>query len=169
MNKIFLAIVTSILFSYSCANKSKEPKMKVQINIVKKLDSDKFKRQKGTFYSANINLINNTDSVIHFWIMSCSWQDNWIFNYDNIRLYNDGCDKNIPKFMSMERGKTLNFNGIVQILDAFTIINQKDLLLGFVIIKEHEILGVTDFRSILIDKINTRQDIVWSETIKIKK
>jgi len=169
MNKIFLALIVSTLLSYSCTNKSNESKMKVQINVVEKLDPDKFKGQKGTFYSANINLINNTDSVTHFWIMSCSWQDNWIFNYDNMHLYNGGCDKNIPKLRHIERGQTLNFNGIVQILDTLTITNQKDLLLGFVIIKEPEILGVTDFKSVLIDKINNRKDIIWSDTFKINK
>ena len=143
--------------------------MKVQINIIDKLNPNGFKGQEGTFYSASIDIINNTDSVVRFWVMTCSWQDNWIFNTNTISLYNQGCDKNYPIVTQIPPGQKLTYYGIIHSIYALKQVKINDFKIGFALIKKHDILNMSDFRNVLLDKIKKRKDIVWSDSFKINK
>jgi len=147
----------------------KEPNMKVQINIKSKLNAKKIKEQKDTYYSINIDLVNNTDSIARFWIMSCSWQDNWIFNRNTVFFYIQGCDKNYPTIKQIEPGQKLTYNGIIQCKNNAKLNKETDIRLGFVLIKEHDVLKISDFKDVLINKIKKQKDIIWSEPFKIGK
>ena len=169
MNKIFLALCILMLIGTGCTSKRKEPCMKVQINITGKLNPNEFKGHGGVFYSICLDLINNTDSVTSFWVMSCSWQDNWIFNTDTVRFYSQGCDKNYPIVEKIEPGQKLTYDGVLHCLDTLNSINQTTIKIGFVLIKEKEFLETSDFRNVLTGKILERKDIIWSESIQIDR
>jgi hypothetical protein len=141
--------------------------MKVQVKISNKLD-DEFRNKKTTFYSVNIDLINDTDSTVSFWLMSCSWQDNWIINSDSVRFYYQGCDSNFPELKQILSGQKLTFIGILQVLSPLKTGIEKDFKIGFVEIKQHEYLVNSDFRNVLLAKIKDKKDIIWSKAFKFK-
>ncbi|WP_026714003.1 hypothetical protein [Flavobacterium daejeonense] len=157
MNKIFLILSILGMSGISCTTKIKKPNMEVKINIIGKLNSNEFKGKNGTFYSINIDLINNTDATTRFWVLSCSWQDNWIFNGDAIDFYSQGCDKNYPTIIEIKPRQKLTYNGIIHIKSN----KEVGIKLGFVLIKEHDIVKMSDFRSVLINKIKNQKDIIW--------
>jgi hypothetical protein len=156
---IILVGVFSVFFLYSCRLKSKQPKIKVQVEIIDKLSLEKFK---GSFYSVRINLINNTDSIVRFWVMSCSWQDNWIFNSDKLYLFNEGCDKNCPVIKELKPKQNITFNGIVCI-EKLDCLKQDNINIGFIFVKEKEFVddNTIDFRDILYRKKEKKKDITW--------
>ena len=190
MNRIYIVLgIFLVLFTRCTSPKPKESTLKVPVNVTKLLNSDKpkdsilkvqvrainksnsvqFKDVKGVFYSINIDLINNTDSIIRFWIMKCSWQDNWVSNTDSMHLIDRACDGNFPIHTQIEPGQKITFNGIIVIANTSVIKNHNDFRLGFVLIKKGESSGDSDFRRVLRDKIKTKKDIIWSNAFKIKE
>ena len=190
MNRIYIVLgIFLVLFTRCTSPKPKESTLKVPVNVTKQLNSDKpkdsilkvqvrainksnsvqFKDVKGVFYSINIDLINNTDSIIQFWIMSCSWDDNFIFNTVKVHLLGWDCNKNSPEICQIAPGQIKTYNVILCIRNNSVIKNHKDVKLGFVLIKKEENLGGGDFDRLLHDKIKREKDIIWSNAFKIKE
>ncbi len=166
MNKLFLTLIIFVLFEISCASNVKDSQMEIQVTT-NKLDSKEFKEHKGSFYSINIELVNNTDSIARLWVMSCSWQDNWIFNIDTMGFYSQGCDKNYPTIKEIGPRQKLTFNGVIHSTNSAKLNNQIDVRLGFVLIKEQDISKMSDFRNVLSNKIENQNEIIWSEPFNI--
>lgn len=167
MNKVITYICLFLICSSCTTFKSGESGMNVQVKIIGKLNTDEFNAQEGAFYSVNINLLNNSDTVIRFWTMTCSWQDNWISNSNNMCLYNNGCDSNVPTLREIKPGKKITYTGIIHFYKADKSINVFDFKLGYILIKDKEVIKLSDFRKIISDKINIGKGIIWSETFRI--
>lgn len=168
MNKIFLILSIFAILGISCANKMKKPNMEVKISVIGKLNSNEFKTQSGTFYSVNMDLVNNTDSTIRFWVMSCSWQDNWIFNIDSVVFYSEGCDKNYPIITEIKPRHKITYNGVIHCVDRLKLNKETKIKSGFVLIKENDVLKMSDFTDVLINKIKNQKDIIWGELDRSK-
>ena len=151
------------------SDKPKESRLRVQVKVNNKLTSEEYKKMEGVFYSIDIDLINDTDSTIHFWMMSCSWMDNMRFSTAKAYLYLWGCDKNWPELCQIESGHKITYNGVLRIENASIIKNHKDIKLGFVLIREGETSGNSDFERVLSDKIKRKKDFIWSNAFKIKE
>ena len=152
------------------SNKPKESTLKVQVKVNNKLNSEEYKKMEGVFYSIDIGLINDTDSTIHFWMMSCSWMDNMRFSTAKAYLYKwGGCNKNVPELKQIEPGHKITYNGIICIRNASFFRNHKDVKLGFVLIRKGETSGDSDFERVLSDKIKRKKDFIWSNAFKIKE
>ena len=168
MKRIILFLGVFLVFSYCTVPKSKKSNINIQVKIGEKLNSAKFK-QEGDFYIVDIDLCNNTDSVISFWSMSCSWEENWLSNNNALNLYNQGCDNNSPIIKQIEPDKKLTFKGVVHVYEDIKDIKRSEVKLGFILIKKNETSNGSDFRKILISKLKERKDIIWSEPFKIDK
>jgi len=154
------------------SDKPRESTLKVQVKVTNKLNSDQFKDVKGVvFYSINIDLINNTDSIIHFWIYSNDWVLDWIFNTHKMYLsMKEGRGgKNVPVVKQIEPGHKITYNGILCIENTSVIKNHENVKLGFVLIKKEENEGTGGFDRLLYDKIKRKKDIIWSNAFKIKE
>jgi len=140
--------------------------MKVQVNIVKKLNPIEFKVKKGIFYSVKIDLINNTDSDFKFWVMTCAWEETWVGDHE-LRLYKHGCDGNFPKIKLIEPGQKIIYNGIVHFDDTVRLSSNSNFKLGFVHIKENDVSKARDFYKLLSEKIKEHKDIIWSNSFNL--
>ena len=167
-----LLFILGIIFLFNqCDNmtKVKEPNIKIQVRIIDKVDIDKFKDLGCLFYSAKIELLNNTDTLIKFWSMTCSWQDNWISTSDSLRLFNEGCTRNFPKLLQFKPREKKVYNSIICVKQPLNSIKEKNVKFGFVLINEHEISKDSEFDKVLSMKIKELKDIIWSEPFKIDK
>ena len=167
MNRIVLLTVLILVISCSFIPKKDGKKIDIQINIANKVTSEEFEKLDGFFYFISINLINYTDSTLYFWSMTCSWEENWVFNNNVIKLYGHACDNNSPCIRMLEPGKSFNFKGIVHIFEDLKYIENNGIRLGFVFINKNEISNVSSFREILDFKFKERKDIIWSGPLKI--
>jgi hypothetical protein len=191
MNRIFITLSIFIVLFTNCtspkpkestlkvqvnapkhlnSNKPKESTLKIRVKVNNKLNSEEYKKMEGAFYSTDIYLINDTDSTIHFWMMSCSWMDNMRFSTDKAYLYKwGGCNKNVPELKQIEPGQKITYNGITCIRNTSFFRSQNDVKLGFVLIRKGETSGNSDFERVLSDKIKSKKDFIWSNAFKIKE
>jgi hypothetical protein len=65
-----------MIFVQCSSNPSKDLFIKIHVNGIDELAMDSLKYLDCRLYSAEIELSNNTDTLIRFWTMTCSWQDN---------------------------------------------------------------------------------------------
>jgi hypothetical protein len=169
MNKLCIAFSLFVMLISCNTSKLKENSMKVKVNILGELNNDRFENRKGTFYSLKVDIINNNDSIARFWIMSCSWEDNWISNNSLLQLYNLGCDKNILKLVQLNPRQSITFKGIIWVKESVEITKRNDLRLGFILVKEQDAPNNLTFLEIVDNKAKESKNIIWSEPFEIKK
>ena len=153
-----------MLFANCSTNK--QNKITAHVSIINKVNPVDLQEDQGIFYSVKIELINNTDSVFRFWTETCSWQRNWIFVNSSFNFYVD-CKSNFPQMSQIEPNERIIYNGIIAIDDTTHLSGIKELKLGFVLVKKNEVKHAYEYIPLLMDKIKTRKDIIWSETFKI--
>lgn len=156
-------------FNCCTEHKTSQGNIIIHMKIMQKITSEQFKNQEGVFYNAEIVMLNNSDSIFNFWTMSCSWEENWLFSTNSLNLYNRGCDNNSPIIKVIEPGKEITYEGVVQIYEDSTIVKKSELKLGFILIGKDETIDGTNFRKILVEKLQKRKGIMWSEPFTIDK
>ena len=117
-------------------------------------------------YEIQIDLINNTDSIIEPILMSCSWfHHNMIINTPAIDHIGEDCNSNYPQPIKIgPQDKytytvTLNKDKYVQESDNNGLI---DLRIGLIFITDYQA-----YDSIMYDK--SAWDVIWSNSIKLSK
>jgi hypothetical protein len=161
INKIFLVTI----FILSCCHYKNSTKIIVQASISQKISASSIQMNNGNFYKIKMELFNNTDSVLEFWIMNCSWQLNWIFDNDKCKLFVE-CFSNFPELKQIQPYESIVYNGIIEIGDTANI-NKISLRTGFVLITKAEVSEDANFMKLLRNKISTGTDIFWSKPFKM--
>jgi hypothetical protein len=59
-----------------------------------------------TLYDIQISLNNISKKPVFFWLMSCSWWDNFLVNNNYISFEYLGCDSNFPDLIEIKPGET---------------------------------------------------------------
>ncbi len=116
--------------------------------------SIKFKNGKAKL---KIRLWNQSKDTLYYLSKTCSWQDFYSINNDNLNIEIPNCDKNIPKILvlppsesrSVELIVKINKNGIREFKVGLNIIETKSL-------------NIPEDNSVLNNK-----KILWSSTIYI--
>lgn len=163
--RVLIAISALFLFIHlNCYNKSKTEKLVVNAIILNKLLGESKKQTDFNYYNLRIELRNNSDSTIRLWTMSCSWEENWIFNNDSLALRLINCDSNYPIIIELEPGHVIGYDHVLIVHKSFKIKENTNLLnkIGFIYIKENEIKNIEDFRHLLNDRKRNKTATVWS-------
>lgn len=171
LKKIFLILSILFIFSYCCTHKSKESNIKIQVSIIDKIRPSRYINGASNCYFVNIDIINNSDSTIKFWTMSCSWGENWVSNNNNLHVHTNPCDNNMPILNQIVSGQKMTYKGVLCVEDTLKVLYQSDFKLGLIIVKESEYGSslLSCFSTVLDKKIKERKDIIWSEPFKITK
>ena len=168
--KNFIPLVCLCILLSNCVNhKSIESRILLQVDSIQKLNTIEFKNEEGMYYSVCMQLINNTICADSFWLMSCSWEDNFILNSDSLRFYNRGCDNNYPLLKIIKGGEKLVFDGILQVFIEFNSEKEINCSIGFVVLRSKDYSDTLDFRKILFNKIERQKDIIWSKPFRISE
>ena len=162
MNKILLTLSVLILLS-GCVSGSKKKSLQVKVGLVTKIFPSTINEKVGEFYSIKLNIINNTDSTVRFWRLSCWWEDNWVFTSKNIVFHYPKCYKNSLDIEEILSGKSLTYSGILQVINNKNLNIEKGFKLGLILVKDNEYRMDMDFDKILLDKKNRNKDIIWCD------
>ena len=176
MGKLLAVLVLMILLIQCSNNRPKQINhdFSIKINAINKASDDTLKdlNWKAHFYKFDLSLENNTDSTIHFWMMTCSWDDNFITNYQNVRIISPlVCDSNFPTIYDIDKNTKINFKGLITIKDSFDI--NKLIKIGFIYIKSNERDRLIELTppppgdSIQLKDHNTHNSIIWSDYFSI--
>jgi hypothetical protein len=170
-------IILMIVFLQSCniSKRNTDHDFSLKINEIAKVSDDTLKDWycKARFYKIDLSLVNNTDSTVHFWMFTCSWNTNFITNYQDIQIVGPfKCIKNFPKVYDLDKNQKINFKGLIAIKDSFDL--NKKIKLGFIYIRSYEhnrlveIVTPPPGDSIELKKHNTHNNIIWSEYFNAK-
>ena len=81
---------------------------------------------------------NESDSVLSFWMMSCSWQDNFTIN-DSLFMFKPLiCDKNYPIKQKLSKGGSFSIRTIVFAKNKRNNSILKPLTFAFIPVFENE-------------------------------
>jgi hypothetical protein len=163
----FFVFVLLILGLTNCRLPSQKKSSNIQkkeLQICLKLLKDSAIKniQENYNYPAKISLTNHTDSIIAYWGMSCSWEDNYLFDTKNITFISQGCDKNIPQFIELKKDQTIEYDCVLN-MNSDSI---KLFKVGFVLLEEYdfkEYENRINWRAFLL-----KHKIYWSDTIYIE-
>lgn len=65
-------------------------------------------------YDIKIEINNTGKKNVYFWLMNCSWEQNFEINNDYVVFYNKGCDKNFPALFKIKPNSTITLNGVLR-------------------------------------------------------
>ena len=164
MKKIFL-LLSICIFINSCTSKiTNKHSLQINANIINKISPTELNEKAGNYYSIKISITNNTDTIVNYWLMTCSWQDNLIFNTNSICFYRLGCKHNFPTIKKLLPKESLVYNGIIQICDTSNYKNKKSFKLGFIFINKNEYFDLTqDYFEVLLDRKKNNKHIIWCD------
>jgi hypothetical protein len=169
MKKVIISIVFLILFCNFVSDKRTFPCLRIKLKVISKEKSTVFLSRSGAVYTIQIKLINNTDSTIRYWMMSCAWQDNWVFESKLLELVFPGCDSNAPWLFEIKPGKDTLYNGILHVKNLNDSIKNENLRIGFIFIRDNAITKMEMWSFDRFDQlIKERKEIIWSEPFKLK-
>lgn len=171
---IFTLSLIIMIFSCSRNEKKQKPLLCVKAEVSDKVNIQYRHNDFEECYPVKISIKNNSDSTIRFWIMSCSWEDNFVFNSDSIRIFGLGCDKNFPKKIELPANGTLVYNNrYIKVCGWGAIQKQAILKLGFIVIRVNDFSELNhdkSFSDVLLEKKNRKRDIIWCDgSIVIQK
>ena len=124
---------------FSCTQKKddKRNKFVIKLELTGKGNATKCSNVKDyNSYFLRISLTNNMDSVVSFWMMNCSWIDNWVIDNSNLKFCFNGCDKNVPVKMTLKPKTSMVFYGVIHPID--TTIKVEKFKLGFVTLEKND-------------------------------
>lgn len=179
MLKVNILILAVCLLLLDCnVGKSANP-IAIQVRLNNNFDFKKFKEGEGKYYSfeegvmkfygVEIEIKNNSDSLISFWEMFCSWPDNWIFNDKRLNLYPKNCTtRNFPTIRKIEAHKKIKYEGLIYCKAQNSPLNGEEFKLGLIWIGSNEYIITSNFNELLANKRSQKRDIIWSNLFKLK-
>lgn len=124
-------------------------------------------------YDIDIELVNNTDSIISYWEMSCSWQENWIFNYKQLGLLPyEIRGVNGPVITSLNPKERKIYHTNILLTDSNSTLINNELKIGFVFVRKQDYSYsniFTPFSDVLIEKEKDQNNIIWSDSFRLNK
>jgi hypothetical protein len=127
--------------------------------------------RKDELYDIDLELANNSDSIISFWEMSCSWQDNWIFNDQRFTLLPyEIVEVNGPVLRSLNPKEKKIYHANILLTDSNITQKNKELKIGFAFVRKQDYSprNISIPFSDVIEK-EKENNIIWSDPFKLSK
>ena len=117
------------------------------------------------FQFVKIELKNYSNAPKSMWIMTCSWEDCFITDVDNIRFLSRECTANYPTQVQLKPNESISFSSILSVPDS--IRGSHFFRIGFVMysetdLKEFTLMGQSE-RIEYLKNIKT----YWSDSLPI--
>jgi hypothetical protein len=148
--------IISILFLFSigaCSIDRHEDKPKIIINasIVRSYDTVLIYQDTTLFkaYDVKLSIKNKSDKSISFWMMTCSWEDNFFINNDYIHFLGHACDSNSPWITQLESNES-------KVLESSIIKVQHT---------RYQRVETTKFGLIFIDSVNCKSPFYFDQIV----
>jgi hypothetical protein len=171
-----LLLLIIILFSLiSCQNKKcNDSHIIIKVNLISSNDKA-FKYAKVHWdtinyktYHVRLSIINTSNEKVSFWLMGCSWWENFVVNNDYTYISGWDCDCNAPVRKHLNSHDSLVLKtAIIARLDS-RYQNIETTKLGLIFIDSTKCKTWIDYQSIIGDK--SRWDkIIWSNALYLNK
>jgi len=163
-----ITIILILFFSISCcSNKSNgNPDIQVKATLIRSYDSinSRVKNDKFKAFDIKISIINKSDKRISFWIMTSSWDENFIINNDYIEFYMPSCNHNFPDVKHIGANDSLIYKTTFRKINNTLGENVKSTRFGFIFIDSLKCPNMDIYLNIINDK-SKHDRIIWSNPL----
>jgi len=160
-------IIICILFLTTSCNYHKsddKPNIEIKATLVRTYDSTDNNSTKHRYFDVKIDLKNNSNKQIIFWLMTCSWYDNFKVNNDYIGICIWECDGNYLHKVSLSPNFSKTFKCSLLKYKNISTKSSNYTKLGLIYIDSHKYSKYDEANEILLCK--TKQDsIIWSNPL----
>jgi len=178
MKRIIFSSLIVLITLNQCGlkHKDKESKIKMNFTILNKIENKRENNSEYVYYAAEINLINNTDSIFEYWTNTCSWPENFVFSFDSTYVPYDtldiylgySCPSNYPIIHQIKPKDKITIKTVIRYINSNNYLQDKKIKLGFIVIEKKELSELGDnYFGLFFKKSKNRKDIIWSEPFKI--
>lgn len=143
-NLIFFGGIFVALLVAGCQQSNQA--LRIDIDVFRKNKTEVVEGDTLDSYPVKIKIRNTTDSVVSFWIMDCSYFYSFETNSPKVFFLNDGCDKNIPVFISLQKDNEYKTHGSLCVFRGDTVLMRKQLQVKFAHLSK-----MSDFRRELLE------------------
>ncbi len=168
--KIQILILTLLLLT-SCNYKKSNtcPKIEINATLIRSYDSINSRVKNDSFkaYDIKLRITNKSEKRISFWIMTCSWEFNFIINNDYIKFNGRGCDKNFLDLKHLNPNESLVLNGLVRKVENTFGQDIESTRFGFIYIDSIRCSNTSEYFNIVNDK-SKHGSIIWSNPLSLK-
>jgi hypothetical protein len=179
MRFVYSVLLQLILFS--CAHIEQDTKIKipdpiklsVKARLISSFDSTYIDYQNFSrkTFKIDITLKNESNRRVTFWIMYCSWQENFLINYPSVE-YLIECPKNFPTKTSLDVNDSIVFKAFLwpneKLLNGFQGIGPNPVInstkFGFLYIDTIKCKDYHDFKSFIHDR-SKQENVFWSNPL----
>jgi len=130
-------------------------------------------------FDISVSIINNSDKMISFWILSCDWERNFLINNFYNAFMGHACDANGPHKVEIKSYDSLMFsttlvraigydNQCENCIGSYDIGQVETTKLGFIFVDTIKCKGFQDYFNIMRDK-SKWDKIIWSNPLYLNK
>lgn len=113
-------------------------------------------------YHTLLTIINNQDTAIHFYMMTCSWMDSWVCDNDSIQFHYPGCDSNFPIPIELPAKKAIKLYATLR--SAGDTLYNKKFRMGFMMLSHKEFWDIHKNEA----GLKKTKKIYWSNEDELK-
>jgi hypothetical protein len=160
-----------ILLGYNLTCWSSDHGLIIRVNDIKYISKDTSNIQNKIIYNIGFQILNNSNSEVRYWTMTCSWIDLWIVDNPVLSFIWENCDHNVPDLTQILPGQIKFFSANVLYTGSIEDTAKIDFKIGFILVKKKELndfLDIFEFSGILSKKREKQKDIIWSVPFKLK-
>ena len=165
INKI-IVLFSIILLLISCQKRNNDP-LSISVEITGTNNQKiTFDNDTITTFHFKVSILNQTDSVFGFWVMSGSFWDNLKFNSDNIAFYPEAYDHNLPKLILLSPNEVYFMSGELEVNDLKIMKQLRNLKLAFILARKTEFPEYNyklekHLRQIILLRKKSNKDFIW--------
>jgi len=171
---LLIMLITCLQFKTDTNNKVTDRiNFSVRARLIRSFDSTYVNRINFTRKTFKIDLVlkNESKQRVAFWIMYCSWQENFLINYPSVH-YLIECTKNFPIKKTLNVNDSIIFHAMLwpneELLNGFQGIGSNPLIkttrFGFLYIDTIECKDYRDFNSFILDR-SKQENVYWSNPL----
>jgi len=128
---------------------------------------------KEKYFDISLTIKNTSDKTINIWLMTCSWENNFIVNNDYIYIRGHECDSNFPTLVEFKSGESKTYTNTLtkSIKFDYPCVNciygpqVETTKLGLIIIDDifNRTLDMLSYYKVMEDK--SKWKMVWSNSL----
>ena len=119
-------------------------------------------------YDIQLSIINKSYKPIYYWMMTCSWEENFLINNDYMEFQGHDCDSNFPKIFRLNQNDSVVGKTSILRYDYTRGQLIDNTRLGFIYIDSIKCKNHFDYRGIIDDK-SQWDKIIWSNPLYLNE
>jgi hypothetical protein len=161
-----------LFFLFACAEeKTKDkPRIKIDARVDREFETTLPYRdaEKHKAFSIKLSIKNKSIKPVSFWLMTCSWEDDFIINNDQFIFFGRECDNNSPWITHLNPNESKELNTTIIKIEGTRYPNVMATKFGLIFIDTLRCRNFFDYNSIIGDK-SKFDTIIWSNALYLNK